>query len=413
MNIWIVQDAEQIPLIDGAISAMRYPLIAEALCVNHHVTWWTSSFNHSTKRFRRNEYFEIDVNENYTIKFLHATGYKKNISLARYVHQKVLARQFFERIENEDNPDLIICSLPLIELCQVCVEYGISNRIPVVVDVMDQWPDIYLSLFDSRFFKTLFKSVFFFEFKKAQFVLKNCTSIIAVSDTYLDWALNLAERPKTDLDRVFYLGANEPKPMNSDVLNRFALNKESFFISFVGTFGYSYDLVTVIEAACALQKYSDITFILIGDGDNRHQLECLAQGLTNIKFTGWLDENNIDSLLAVSRIALAVYSKKALQSLPTKPFEYMSSSLPIIHSLGGEFSDLVTKHSIGIRYEAGNSRSLVDAILILYRDASKRKFMARNSRNLYLSDFQHNHVYDSLSSFLVDVREKFCRFLSY
>ncbi len=48
-------------------------------------------------------------------------------------------------------PDVIhVCNVP-IELCHAAVTYGRAKGIPVVIDVRDLWPDVYLEVIPQRF----------------------------------------------------------------------------------------------------------------------------------------------------------------------------------------------------------------------------------------------------------------------
>ena len=97
---------------------------------------------------------------------------------------------------------------------------------------------------------------------------------MAVSRGYLEWALEKAGRPAGEWDRVFFLGyqaaseaARPPRPPNPPTWLKGHETKK--LILFIGTFGFSYELSLVVEAARRLQSSGreDVCFILAGTGE--------------------------------------------------------------------------------------------------------------------------------------------------
>lgn len=419
MNVWIVEASEPLPEIDKNARKMRCTVLANYLIeAGHKVEWWTSNFSHITKKHRFSETTNISINFNFHIHLLYSPKYGRNISFERIIHNLFLAKRFVEEInKSHSKPDLIFVCMPTLELAEKCVEYGKKNQIPVVVDTRDLWPDVYLTAIP-KYLHPIFKTILKTEFNRAKRIYQNATGIVAISKSYFEWSLDLAQREKTRNDGIFPLGYSVVSPempqfsnQKEIILTQFNLQPKDFVICFFGTFGKSYDLSTVIRAAELLSKQSitNIKIIIAGDGDKKQSLINLVQELklSNVFLPGWIDQDEIQTVMKLSSIGLVPYTKQALQSLPNKPFEYMSASLPVVSSLGGEFSQIVFKEKIGINYEAENPESLAAAILWCFNNQDECKCYGTRARLLVEEQFSNQSIYPKLVSHLEAVYSRY------
>ena len=88
---------------------------------------------------------KIRLSEKYYIYLLHSIGYTKNVSLRRFIDHVCVARKFDKYAREEPLPDIIVASLPTLDLSAKSVQFGDKHSIPVIVDLRDMWPDILLS----------------------------------------------------------------------------------------------------------------------------------------------------------------------------------------------------------------------------------------------------------------------------
>lgn len=370
------------------------------------VVWWTSSFNHTSKELRKDTN-RIITNKGSSVFLLKALKYKTNISLKRAFSQAYTAIDFKNSIKKFPVPDIIIGSFPTIELCREAVKFSKKNNIPVIIDVRDLWPDIFLNHVP-RYLKFIFKLMLTKMYKDTAYVFKNATCITAVSKAYLDWGLKKANRSIRENDLVFPHGY----PIND--LNNYTVNiAESYMqklgfqnkkptILFIGTFGETYDLKTVIRAIKAYpDKFKSIQFVFCGNGPKYNNWRKEAAGLECVIFTGWIDSSLINYLLNKSSVGLAAYKTEAPQGLPNKIFEYMSTGLPILSSLQGETDEFLRLHNIGITYKADNLVSFVEQIDRIL-NLETQKTMRQNSNELFKKKFTSSVVY---SEYITKIRE--------
>lgn len=410
MNIWIIQEGEPLPEIDGDIRPWRAAILANELRGrNHDVLWWASTFDHIKKVHRFSTPRTLELASGVKLRLLHGPGYSSNKSPKRFLHQRSLARIFRRECADRARPDLIVCNMPLPELAEQAVLFGRDEGIPVVIDVRDQWPDLYLTMFPAplRPFARVALDV---EFRRIKRAFQGADAILAVSDTYLKWALGYAMRPRRDADSVFPLGyTSTPFTVSDQEKDEFCrahgIRRDALILTFVGMFGFSYDLHTVVKAAKILHKQNnlDVQIVLAGDGDAGPELRSLAGNTSNLVMTGWLDRSSVQKLLSVSSVGLVAYAADATQTLPNKPFEYMAAGLALLSSLQGELTDLINNNQAGLQYQAGQVSSLLEQIKWLAENPSECAAMGQRARTLFDEFFRTDIIYPRMAQHLETV----------
>ena len=88
------------------------------------------------------------LSNNLFVRLLETKEYKKNISIKRFISHFFIANTLKKEIndlQNLNSPDIIYASYPTIELPYELVKFENEKNIPIIVDVRDLWPDIFLS----------------------------------------------------------------------------------------------------------------------------------------------------------------------------------------------------------------------------------------------------------------------------
>ena len=392
-------------------------MLAKALTERgHEVFWWTSNFDHVRKKSRRIDApVTTEIWPGLSVRLLPASEYQKNISLKRVRHNRSLARAFKQEVSRATElPDVILACIPTLELAEQAVVFASKKGIPVIVDVEDEWPELYLHAFPGAV-RGLGRMLLTLEFRRLKRTLQSATAIFACSNTYLQWALGYAGRSQHANDKVFVLGYVRPEDdsnhgsekLQTRMEHDWGIRSDYFVATFLGQFGASYDLETVVEAARRLNNDSSdhIHFVLAGNGDKYAQLRELARGLDNVSFTGWLDHAAMAALLRSSSVGLAAYTNQALQSLPYKPFEYMAAGLPIVSSLKGEFAALLKEEAIGAQYRAGDPVSLADCLRRFSEQPVLRKEMGQRALELFERRFSADVVYPMFVDQLMQIAD--------
>lgn len=413
MHVWIVATYEPLPIVDENARLLRCGLLAEALVrAGHSVTWWTSTFHHVQKRNRFEQSTNVNVSESYQIRMLYGPPYKRNVSLARVRHNRAIAAAFESAVTAAtDTPDVIFACVPTLELAERAVLQAKARGAPIVIDTRDKWPDLFLNAFP-RWVRPLARQALFTEFRRARRIFSAATGLSAVSVSYLEWALRYAGRPRSERDGVFRLGYPPTTQGALEAAHRYAqkfrndhgISPTTLVATYVGMFGRTADLTTVIEAARLLLS-EEIRIVLVGDGDTAAGLRKRASGLPNIIFTGWLGNEETRGVLKASDLGLAAYGKAATQSLPNKPFEYMASGLPILSSLPGELANILAAESLGVTYSPGSVLELRDHLQWFAEHVDERRRMGARSEALFKAQLSATTIYPSLVRYLESIVE--------
>jgi glycosyltransferase involved in cell wall biosynthesis len=369
MNVWLATIGEPLPLEPG-VRMHRTGMLADAfLKKGHTVHWWTSAFEHQRKVMLFDKDQEVIQDNGLILHILHGCGYSRNVSVQRYLDHRIIAGKFRRLAAKLSSPDVIVASMPCYHLAFEAVHYAKTRNIPVVVDVRDLWPDIFIDYLRGRILRRLGTALLHLEFKRLKKTLAQADGLIAVSESYLNWALRYAARPARAGDHVFFLGCYKVNPDNaSSHIPQWLKGREGqkLFL-FIGSFGVSYELDILIKVAKQIQQSGrqDICLVIAGTGEQDKSLRLEASGLTNVVFPGWINATEISSLLKVGYAGLLPYIKGAPQGIPNKPFEYLSAGLPLVSSLEGEMANMIHSNKLGLDYPPGNSDSLMRAIEIL------------------------------------------------
>jgi glycosyltransferase involved in cell wall biosynthesis len=308
----------------------------------------------------------------------------------------------------ESLPDLIHCALPPLELAEAATLFGQEHGIPVNVDIMDLWPDVYLMPLPNPL-RAIGRTALSVEYARLRRICARADAFTAISPDYLDWATRHAHRGRQDTDAVFALGAPSPPPEE----RRPSMIDEStegrlagrVVATFLGSFISMCDVQVVVRAAAQLSDRGrdDVVFVIAGDGPNGGRIRHQAADRPNIVLTGWLEPAEATWLLRRSDLGLATYVPDAAMSWPNKLWAYIAHGLPTICSLGGASRELIESEGIGIAYTAGDAASLADAVEMLADDTTQRGCMAARASDLFRSRFRSDMIYSDMARHLLEL----------
>ena len=414
MNIWLMQTGEPLPIRNG-IRKMRTAVLADNLLERgHKVLWWASTFEHQQKVMLSKKDRSFDILERYTIRVLRGCRYQKNVSIARYIDHQIVALKFRMQSKKFPRPDVIVASMPDHLLAYEAARYARKNRIPFIVDIRDLWPDIFLDRFRSMGLYGVGKIALALDFARLTFLLKNADSLVAVSKGYLKWGLDKIGRLESSFDKVFYIGyknSSARNQVNEDeslgVHDWLRGREEQKIFLFIGTFGVSYELELIVEAANRFEKSSrsDICFVLAGTGEKSDLISQKAAELQNVVLPGWIGESEINVLLKSAYVGL-VPCRSIENTMPNKPFEYLSAGLPIINSLEGEMAELVDQHRLGFNYLPGDLDGLCHCVERLAADAKLHDEMSKNALEFFKKYGDADKIYDEYARHIERIGEK-------
>jgi len=411
MNIWLVTIGEPVPIEGNTQSTLhRTGYFAKLLTANgHSVTWWTSTFDHFVKVNWYDRDKTVELEKNLTIKLIHGGGYKKNVSLARMRDHRQISSKFRSYISEESvKPDLIVSAYPTVGLCSVALDFGEQHNIPVVIDMRDMWPDIFLEVLPKPV-QPIARLLMASMFREAEKVCSRATSITGITDSFVKAGIKRGKRTPTKLDKSFALGKTQNVPAQRDRQQAekywdelgISVNQSDFIACFVGTIGMTFDIQSIVNAAKLLEKSNNksIKFVVCGRGDRLENYMNQTKSLSNIIFPGWIDSASMYVLMQRAHVGMAPLPDREdfLSTINNKAIEYMCAGLPIISSPShGMLADTLAAEKCGLSYEFGNAEKLSEIILKLDRNRALFGDLSINSIRLFNERFTAEKVYNDM-----------------
>lgn len=403
LNIWLIRIGEVIPF-SSKDNKMRNFMLAEVLSKRgHKVTYFTSGFNHQEKKFVIKKQGLFFFKKNISLYILNSIGYKKNISLRRYIDHRIIANKFRAKAEKLEKPDIILCAMPAYDLTYEVVKFANKYKIPIIVDIRDQWPDLFIDYTPKRL-KKILKILLSKDFANLKKTMSNSTHITAMTLPLLEWGLKNANREKTENDKIFYIGYEMSKTSKKPSSLPDLKKEKRFIVTYVGTFGRNANPSVMIEAAKELNK--DCLFILAGKGELLNKLKKESKRHKNVIFPGWLNKEELSYLFKNSDVGVCP-TEKSLDFLPNKAASYFSESLPVISAYSGELKSLNAKHKTGFYFSPNSKKELIECIEKLRKSSSLYKKMSSNAKKIYSKLFDPNKIYSKFSDLIEKTAKKY------
>lgn len=407
MNVWIFQTGEPLHCDLGDYRPMRAMNLADALVESGHtVTIWSSAFFHQERRNRSLKFERKRIGNLLTIGLIPSIGYSKNIGIRRLIDHFQLAYNLKKILQNEvDGPDVAFVGYPPIEFAFVAANWLKKRRINFIVDVKDQWPNIFIEAVPKwlRPFMRILLQPYYIMGRET---LSSAAGLSTMAEGYLEWMYEFSGRKNTDLDLVSPLTAPIPKIESNKIADAekwwaergvTSCHKRRF--CFIGSFMSVFDFSSIRDAAKQFQDEGlDCQFIMCGDGGSAHELKQLMKGLDNVIFPGRIDITKILVLTKISSGTLIPYKniENYTRNLPNKVIDALAFGLPIITTLSGELQSLIEKENIGFVCNFETKITVYEALKRLLEDEQMCDAMSTRANNLYQKSFSFNQVYSRL-----------------
>jgi glycosyltransferase involved in cell wall biosynthesis len=416
MRIWLVTIGEPLPVKDGVNDRLyRTGYFAQFLADRGHgVTWWSSTFNHMRKTRLFDKDTEITLRPGLELRLLNGRGYKTNISLARLRDHRQIAAKFAVAAAASSTPDIVVCAMPTIELSLAAARYGARVDVPVVLDVRDMWPDVFLDSVPAAL-RPIAKLALAPMYTEARLACSGAAAISGVTEAFVAWGLRVGRRARSPLDKAFPMGYKTEPPSHDEIADgerywdSLGVTRASgeFVVCFFGTFGRQFDLETVISVAGRLEREGKpFRFVLCGTGDRYEHYRRMAEGAKSILFPGWVSAARIYTLQRRSAVGLnpLVDTVNFRANINNKAIEYMSAGLPAVSSPArGVLADLLRDQQCGVTYGSGDADGLYAALEAARCDPAHRAEMSRNAARLFEEKFRAERVYEAMAAYLGEV----------
>ena len=270
------------------------------------------------------------------------------------------------------------------------------KKAPIFLWVQDLWPDAVSAAgaVRSRFALKLLERL-------VRFVYRHCDCILGQSQAFSSHIRALGVEDSRI--RYFPNSADElyrPVAAEKAIAER-QLMPEGFRVMFAGNIGVIQDFPTILEAADRLRPYSDIHWIIVGDGREAEVVKAAvaSRGLTNVHLLGQHPAERMPQFFAVADALLLTLRKQpsCALTIPSKLQSYLACGRPIVAGLDGEGARVVRESCAGFAAGAGDPAGLAEAVLAMYRLSKEaREQMGQRARQYFEQHFERNKLLDIL-----------------
>jgi glycosyltransferase involved in cell wall biosynthesis len=337
-RVFIVSPTES----ELTIRGKRHPNLACHLASRGwHVEYISSTLSHAEKRlFSDEECRGAAGRVSYSLSFVNAGIYQRNISLQRVLWHRRFVRRCYRRLKRElREGDVLIVRSPPPELVAAAAALKRERGCRILMDIEDAWPDAMSE--SSGLLKRAFASYCdrYLRRSVAQF-----DAYIHVAPSFLPWLHRYAPRKESTF---IPLGFDE-KRWGQEPPVRPRPETGCFKLVHCGTLTYQFDVMPVLKAVARLRGRFRLT--LIGDNGNGDRYGDVMAFVrensleANVTVMGLLPPRELVKELPRHDIAIVPMVSGAL---PNKVFDAIAAGLPLLSLGSGDSSALVEQCGLG------------------------------------------------------------------
>ena len=255
------------------------------------------------------------------------------------------------------------------------------RRAPFIVEVRDIWPDVAVELGMLRS-RTLIGIGRMLE----RFVYR-CADHLVVIGPEMKRLVASRGAPLSRIDVIPQ--GYKPLPADprtpADVRAQYRL-PSGFVAMYTGSFGVANnDLSMVLDAASRLRNVDDLHFVLVGDGNQRSDLQARVrdEGLSRVHFVPMVPETEIPALLEVADVCLMTLPPGEFWKIcfQNKIFNYLGNGRPVVAAVAGDQETLIRESDGGIVVPPADLDGFCHAIESLKADPERRLRLGENARS--------------------------------
>lgn len=180
---------------------------------------------------------------------------------------------------------------------------------------------------------------------------------------------------------------------------------------YTGNIGDVNNSVWLLNSARELRKRGreDIVILLIGEGQQREQLEeaALKEGITNFVRLPLMPKEELVVYIQQAMVSLVPLKGTPVldTSSPNKFFESLAAGVPVIQNTKGWMKEFLQKHDVGFTVDPDRPDELADLLIRLSQDREKLQLMGERAKELAAKYFDKDVLADKMLAVLEDVHK--------
>ena len=200
--------------------------------------------------------------------------------------------------------------------------------------------------------------------------------------------------------------AVKPVPHAENPLRAELARDAPCLVMYSGNIGRGHDVETLVGAARLLRERTDISFLFLGDGAKRRELELAVRDLPNVRLGPYQPREKFAQSLSAADLHLVSLSA-GLEGLlePSKLYGIMAAGRPALF-VGPERSEVartIHREHCGRTFHNGDAEGLAHAIAALAGDPAAREDMGRRGREVLVARYSRRVATNSFRNIVSSV----------
>ena len=274
--------------------------------------------------------------------------------------------------------------------------------VPFLLEVRDLWPAFAIEVGVLRN-RWLISASLWLE----RFLYTHADTVMVNSPGYINHVIEHGAKKVELIPNGVDPAMFSPDASGDSIRQKFNLTNK-FIVLYAGALGLSNDLGVVLQAAFILINHPEITFLLVGDGKEKTNLENQAKemNLDNVTFCPAVPKNRMVNVLAASDVCIAILKPLELYktTYPNKVFDYMAAAKPVLLAIGGVIRQVIEDANAGIAVPPGDPQAMAAAILSFYQSPDRTHQMGQSGRSYVEKKFNRNDTAVQLENMIVKLR---------
>lgn len=216
-------------------------------------------------------------------------------------------------------------------------------------------------------------------------ILRSADGVAAIHDRFKHYMVDSLRVPAHRIEVIRNWTHLPPSPATGleEIRAKLGWKQDDFVVLHAGNMGKKQGLENVVEAArLGDARDSAVRFVLMGDGNQRRNLESFAAGVASLTFLDALPSLEFQQALAAANLLL-VNEMPGIKDMavPSKLTSYFNAGVPVIAATdeGSVTAFEIESSGGGVRVNAGDPGALLEAVETIAREPASTARMAENA----------------------------------